>query len=63
MNTHAEINMYSSNYSRVIVFGGILSGKMAAFEDTPAWAEAYELARRLGVEITPLYGYGGSLAQ
>lgn len=63
----AQIEMYTTQQNgqavRVIVFGGILNGKMAAYEGTPAWQEAFQLARQLGVEITRAYGYKGSLAQ
>jgi hypothetical protein len=63
MNTIANIEMYKTDGKRVIVFSGILHGKMAAYEGTKAWAEAFELARQLNVQIKPIYGYTGSLAK
>ena len=64
MNT---IAMYSTNLNgssvRVIVFSGILQGKMAAYENTKNWDDAFELARMLNIEIKPAYGYAGRLTQ
>lgn len=59
----AEIGMYQSDGKRVIVFGGLLAGKMAAWDGTPEWAAAFNLARELNVEIQPMFGYTGLLAQ
>jgi hypothetical protein len=57
------IQMYLSNGKRVIAFGGLLTGLMAASEGTAAWEHAFELARRLNIEITPVFGFTGSMAK
>jgi hypothetical protein len=58
-----ELKMYTSGNVRVIVFGGVLSGMLAAYEHTPAWANAFALAKKLRVKITPAYGYAGPVSQ
>jgi hypothetical protein len=59
----ASIEMYLSNGKRVITFGGLLAGYLAAWEGTPDWNRAFELARALNIEIKPVHGFTGSLAQ
>jgi hypothetical protein len=60
-----QIHMYITGDSdRTIAFGGLLSGMCAAYEfDRKAWSNAFRLAERLGVAITPAYGYTGSLEE
>ncbi len=61
---NAEITMYRCQTGeRVIVFGGILAGKFAAYENTNDWDDAFELARKLDIEIKPAAHYTGSLAK
>ncbi len=49
---------------RVIVFGGMLTGKMAVYEsEEEFWGNAFELARALGIEVARGYGYTGSVMQ
>lgn len=43
---------------RVIAFGGFLAGMMPAEEGTPAWENALEVVRRLGIEIKPARAFG-----
>jgi hypothetical protein len=63
MNSLAKIEMYRSEGRRVIVFSGILAGKLAAWEGTPQWKEAFELARQLGIAVTPALHYNGPIGQ
>lgn len=70
VNLEATIQMYvaqrpyTTREMRVIVFGGLLQGMIAAWEDDEkAWARAFELARRLGVEIKAAYNYSGPLTE
>lgn len=58
-----EMHIYRSEGKRVITFGGMLTGMMAAWEGTPEWATAFALAKRLRVQITPAYGYSGPVTQ
>lgn len=59
----ATINMYRTGGVRVITFGGILVGKMAAYEGSKDWDDAFELARQLNFTITSAFGYSGPLAK
>jgi hypothetical protein len=60
-----EARMYRDERNeRVIAFGGLLSGMMAAKEGSPTgWKQAFELCRRLGLSIKPIYGYDGPLTE
>lgn len=55
------IKIYSSDGGRVMAFGGLLTGLIAAREGEPNWYRGFVLAEQLGVQIQPAYGYAGSL--
>jgi len=61
---YATIQIYKSDEAtRVMIFGGLLSGMMAAKEGDPSWDRGFELARQLNVEVKPAFGFTGNVAQ
>jgi hypothetical protein len=60
----AEMWMYQTTAGeRVIIFSGLLKGMTAAYESEDAWGRSFELARCLGVDIKPIFGYAGTLEE
>jgi hypothetical protein len=55
--------MFCRGGVRCIAFGGLLTCMLSAYENTPAWARAFRLARLLDVTIKADYGYRGPLSQ
>lgn len=56
-----ECFIFSDKEGRVMTFGGLLMGMLAAREGTPGWHRGFILAEMLGIKPKPLYGYTGSL--